>query len=95
MEENERQRDQQGIIANVQQTKKKDRLFRRKIIDEWRKLEKQLPRHIKYVKSNPKDSAFGKNHSQIVSTNERKGISPEQKKKVSKALKRSASLEEF
>lgn len=40
MEENERQREQEGIIANIQQTKKKDGLFRRKIIDEWRKLEK-------------------------------------------------------
>ena len=73
-----------GLVTNIKIAPVKDKkesLFRKKIIDDWRKLESTLPRHIKLIKNEIKSK--------------KKSISPEQKKTVHKALKRCASLEEF
>lgn len=45
IEEEEDEKDQGGVVNN-----KKESLFRRRIIDDWREVEKTLPRHVRNIR---------------------------------------------
>jgi hypothetical protein len=54
MEEANSQQEQEGLVTN-KEVKAAGNLFRKKIIDDWRKLEKSLPRHMNHLRRNGKE----------------------------------------